>query len=103
MRGRPFEKGKSGNPGGRPRVISELRDLARAYAPAAIKELGRLVLKARSEMARIAAAKELLDRGCGKATEILAGEEGFDIGPTMIEVRFVKSRQPLDEGDEVSN
>jgi len=48
MRGRPFVKGKSGNPGGRPHVIAELRDLARRHAPDAIKELGRLALKARS-------------------------------------------------------
>ena len=27
--GRPFEKGKSGNPGGRPREIQEIVDLAR--------------------------------------------------------------------------
>ena len=41
MPGRPFKKGKSGNPGGRPRVIGELRSLARAHAPEAIKELAR--------------------------------------------------------------
>jgi hypothetical protein len=99
MRGRPFERGKSGNPGGRPRVISEVRDLARVYAPAAIKELGRLALKARSESARIAAARELLDRGYGKATEILADEEASDIGPKMIEVRFTKPRPEPNEDD----
>jgi hypothetical protein len=48
MRGRPFVKGKSGNPGGRPHVIAELRDLGRRHAPDAIKELGRLALKAGS-------------------------------------------------------
>jgi hypothetical protein len=29
MRGRPFKKGESGNPGGRPKVTAELRELAR--------------------------------------------------------------------------
>ena len=33
MRGRPFKKGESGNAGGRPKVIAELRALARAHAP----------------------------------------------------------------------
>jgi hypothetical protein len=67
MRGRPFKKGKSGNPGGRPKVIAELRALARAHAPDAIEELARLAIKARSEAARVAAIRELLDRGYGKA------------------------------------
>jgi hypothetical protein len=31
MRGRPFKKVESGNPGGRPKVIAELRALARAW------------------------------------------------------------------------
>jgi hypothetical protein len=69
MRGRPFPKGISGNPGGRPRVIADLHDLARQHAPAAITELARLAVKARSEAVRVAAARELLDRGFGKATQ----------------------------------
>jgi hypothetical protein len=69
MRGRPFEKGMSGNPGGRPRVIAELRDLARAHAPEAIKELARLAVKARSENVRVAAIRELLDRGYDKPAQ----------------------------------
>jgi hypothetical protein len=73
-RGRPFEPGQSGNPGGRPRVIGELRDLARAHAPAAIEELARLALKAKSETARIAAIRELLDRGLGKPMQFVAAD-----------------------------
>jgi hypothetical protein len=35
-----------------------------------------LAVKAKSECARIAAIRELLDRGYGKATQPLAGETG---------------------------
>ncbi len=69
MRGRPFEKGKSGNPGGRPRVIGDLRELAREYAPEAFKELARLAVKAKSEAVRVVAIRELLDRGYGKPAQ----------------------------------
>jgi hypothetical protein len=61
-----FPKGQSGNPGGRPRVLGEVQDLARLHAPSIIVELARLALKARSETARIAAIRELLDRGYGR-------------------------------------
>jgi hypothetical protein len=73
--GRPFPKGRSGNPGGRPRVAGTLRDLARAHAPEAIEELARLALKAKSETARIAAIRELLDRGYGKSPQFLAADD----------------------------
>jgi hypothetical protein len=55
---RPFEPGRSGNPGGRPRVVGKLRELARAHAPQAIKELARLAVKAKSEAARVAAIRD---------------------------------------------
>ena len=78
MRGRPFKKGESGNPGGRPKVIAELRELARAQAPDATKELARLAIKAKSETARVAAIRELLDRGYGKAGQAPITENEVD-------------------------
>jgi hypothetical protein len=69
-----FAKGESGNPGGRPKAIGELRALARAHAADAIEELARLAVKAKSETARVAAIRELLDRGFGKPAQAHAIE-----------------------------
>jgi len=60
-----------GNPGGRPKVLGEIQELARQHAPSAIAELARLALKAKSETARIAAIRELLDRGYGRSRQAL--------------------------------
>lgn len=64
-----FRKGQSGNPGGRPKVLAEVQELARHHAPEVIAELARLAVTARSETARIAAGRELLDRGFGRARQ----------------------------------
>ena len=34
--GKPFKKGQSGNPGGRPKVIAELKELAKEHTVEAI-------------------------------------------------------------------
>ncbi len=46
-----------------------MQELARLHAPSVIVELARLALKARSETARIAAGRELLDRGYGRSRQ----------------------------------
>ena len=63
MIGRPFKKGQSGNPGGRPKVVAEIRQLARKRGPEAIAALVKVMTKGKSEAARVAAANALLDRG----------------------------------------
>lgn len=51
------------------KATGEIKELARSYAPAAMKELARLSVKAESEQARVTAIKELFDRGFGKSTQ----------------------------------
>ena len=70
-----FKPGQSGNPGGRPKVVAEVQELARQHAPAAIIELARLALKAKNETVRVAAIRELLDRGYGRP------RQGLEITP----------------------
>jgi len=64
--GKPFAPGVSGNPSGRPRVICELRDLARQHTRKAIQTLVTVMQSGESDSARVAAANALLDRGFGK-------------------------------------
>src|SRR5438876_12049675 len=90
-----WAKGQSGNPGGRPKLLAELRDLARQHAPAAIKELARLAVKAKSETARVAAIRELLYRGYGKAGPLVPGHDEMldDLHPDhggTITIEFVR-------------
>src|SRR5215470_7364612 len=70
----PWQKGYSGNPGGRPKGHGEIRELARQHTDAAINTLVEIAERGKSESARVAAATALLDRGWGKATQHLAGD-----------------------------
>jgi hypothetical protein len=81
-----FRKGESGNPGGRPKVLADVQELARQQAPSAIVELARLALKAKSETARIAAIRELLDRGYGRPRQAMevAAPAGDPLDPLLL-------------------
>ncbi len=61
-----WKKGQSGNPGGRPKEVAEVRDLSRQYTEEAIQTLVTLMQSAKLERTRLAAASELLDRGYGR-------------------------------------
>jgi hypothetical protein len=54
-------------------VTAEIREIARQYGPEAIAELARLAKHALSEQARVAAIKELFDRGYGRSVQPLVG------------------------------
>ena len=75
-------------------VRAEVKALAQKYAPAALKELGRLSVEAESEQARVAASKEILDRAYGKATQPVSGDADADPLQVQasIEVSFVGSK-----------
>jgi hypothetical protein len=73
----PFHKGQSGNPGGRPKEIAEVKELARQHMPAAIEALVSIMNNAKaSDAARVSAATALLDRGYGKPQQHIDAEIG---------------------------
>src|SRR5215468_10481360 len=75
--GKPFQKGQSGNPGGRPKEIAEVKELARQHMPAAIEALVSIMNNSKaSDAARVSAATALLDRGYGKPQQHIDAEIG---------------------------
>ena len=67
----PWEKGKSGNPGGRPKEDAEVKALARQYGPEAVEKLIAL-MRGDEDRTCLAAANSLLDRGFGKPHQSIA-------------------------------
>jgi hypothetical protein len=78
-----FQPGQSGNPKGRPKEYSEIKALARTFGPEAIETLANLMRNSEDERTRVVAAKELLDRGFGKA------EQSIDISGDVEVTKYV--------------
>ena len=61
-----FARGVSGNPGGRPRIVADVQALARQHSASAIAVLAEVMTdEDQPAVARVAAAKAMLDRGYG--------------------------------------
>src|SRR5688572_6726077 len=75
-----FKPGQSGNPGGRPKLTSEFRELCRANTPEYIAELERLALKGKREATRTRALNLLLAYGWGRPTVSVAPVERDEFG-----------------------
>ncbi len=65
-----FQPGQVTNPGGRPKAIKDVQDLARKYTPDAIKTLAEICVDKKAYAgARVAAATAILDRGYGRPAQ----------------------------------
>src|SRR5262245_40076586 len=111
--GKPFKKGQSGNPGGRPKVIAEVKELARAHTADAIQTLVSIMTNPKSApAARVSAANALLDRGYGKPPQHITGQnanyvallpqprETADEWMAMVEYQKAITKGPATQGDE---
>jgi Family of unknown function (DUF5681) len=93
---KPFAKGQSGNPGGRPKAEHDVVAIAREKGPDAIRTLAEIMLNAKaSESARVSAANSLLERGFGKPTQPLSADPD-----NPLTLRYVIEMPPAIENKE---
>jgi len=94
----PFAKGKSGNPTGRPRGIvsqdatSKMRALCAQWTETAIQALADIIINPDSDpKVKVLAARELLDRGHGKAHQ----QVEVSTSGTVVHLGFTKDKPQI--------
>lgn len=94
-RGRPFQKGQTGNPTGRPKRTAEELDLiaaCKAKTPDALAVIDSIMHGGENERNRLSAAMAIIERGYGKPTQgvELTGADGGPVAFTKIERTIVR-------------
>ena len=81
---KPFQKGISGNPAGRPKSLEVLKNAVDSNINELTKVLVDIALNEKAQRKdRIAAIKELFDRRFGKPVQPIGGEDGQPIQLTL--------------------
>ena len=89
--GNGFKPGQSGNPGGRPKGLARAFRDAMGSPEEAARGLLEIAHTAKRPADRIAAWRELLDRGWGKAPAFAAieGQDPMELGAIAAEVQAI--------------
>jgi hypothetical protein len=89
-----FKPGQTGNPGGRPKIAAEVRELAQQNCKLAVQKLVKL-LDSDNENIVLSAAQVLLDRGIGKPIQAveISGNITHDLSDAELDQRLAAFSQ----------
>jgi len=88
----PFKKGQSGNPKGRPKANRELQDLCKQHTVLAVTKIVEVLQNPEDQRVAMIAAKEILDRGWGRAPQSVS-HENSDGSALQAVIQIVKGEE----------